>query len=307
MGTVVAVLRGGPSLDHKASLKSGQLVLDYLYESPGTHRDIYIDKEGIWHDRGRVVDPHKVITTVDLVFNALHGPYGEDGSVQKILMQHKVPFTGSRSLPCFICSHKVLSKETVKDRGVSVPRYVLCEKEEELEVKGALAVRNFGLPMVVKSVFGEGSHWVKIVTTPEELYHAANELLSHGPIVFEEFIRGKEASVYLVEGFRNEPLYLTPPVEIQNIQGAWRETCPGSFTRPQREELEASAREIFKALDLRHYAKIDFLVTPHKVYFLEANALPKFYEGSLFSKALRSVGATPQDFVAHIQSLALNR
>lgn len=305
MGNVVAVLRGGPSLDHKASLKSGQLVLDYLYESPGTHRDIFIDKDGTWHDRGRPVDPHKVVTTVDMVFNALHGPYGEDGKVQKILMQHKVPFTGSRSLPCFLCSHKVLSKETVKERGVSVPRYVLCEKEEDLELKGAQAVRNFGLPMVVKSVFGEGSHWVRIATKPEELYRAADELLEHGPVVFEEFIRGKEASLYLIEGFRENPLYSTPPLEIQNINGTWTETCPGVFTRGQREELEAASREIFKALDLRHYAKIDFLVTPKSIYFLEANALPKFYEGSLMSKALSAIGSSPKEFVAHIQGLAL--
>lgn len=307
MSSVVAVLRGGPSLDHKASLKSGQLVLDYLYESPGTHKDIYIDKEGAWHDRGRVVDPHKVLSMVDLVFNALHGPYGEDGEVQKLLGQYKVPFTGSKALPCFICSHKALSKETIKERGIAIPRYVLCEKEEELEQQGAVAVRNLGLPIVVKSVFGEGSHWVRVATTPEELYRASEELLEHGPVVFEEFIRGKEASVYAIEGFRDTPLYTIPPIEIQNIDGKWVERCPGSFTRNQREEIEASSREIFKALDLRHYAKIDFMITPHSVYFLEANALPKFHEEALFAKALESIGSTPKEFVAHIKDLALKR
>jgi D-alanine-D-alanine ligase len=307
MSNTVAVLRGGPSLDHKASLKSGQLVLDYLYSSPGTHRDVFIDKDGVWHDRGRPVDPHKVLTMVDLVFNALHGPYGEDGEVQKILNQHKIPFTGSTSLPSFICSHKALSKETVKDRGIDIPRYVLCEKEDELEEKGAIAVRNLGLPIVVKSVFGEGSHWVRIATTPEELYMASQELIEHGPIVFEEFIRGKEASVYIIEGYRDTPLYLVPPVEIEKINGEWVDRCPGSFTREQREEIEASTKEVFKALDLRHYAKIDFLITPRKVYFLEANALPKFYEGSLFSKALASVGSNAEEFIAHVKDLALKR
>jgi len=305
MSSVIAVLRGGPSLDHKTSLKSGQLVLDYLYESPGTHRDIYIDKEGTWFDRGRVADPHKVLNMVDLVFNALHGPYGEDGTVQKILAQHKVPYTGSAALPAFTCSHKVLSKETVKNQGVSVPRYVLCEKDEDLEMQGAVAVRNLGLPLVVKSVFGEGSHWVRIATTPEELYRASAELIEHGPILFEEFIKGKEASVYLVEGFRDTPLYMTPPMELQKINDEWTERCPGSFTRTQQEEIEASSKEIFKTLGMRHYGKIDFLITPHTVYFLEANALPKFHEGSLFSKALGSVGATPKEFVAHIKDLAL--
>tara|TARA_B100000745_G_scaffold244915_1_gene167087 strand:+ start:1398 stop:2321 length:924 start_codon:yes stop_codon:yes gene_type:complete len=307
MSSTVAVLRGGPSLDHKASLKSGQLVLDYLYESPGTHRDIYIDKDGTWFDRGRVADPHKVLNMVDLVFNALHGPYGEDGTVQKILSQHKIPYTGSAALPSFTCSHKVLAKETVKEHGVPIARYVLCESEEDLEMQGAVAVRNLGLPLVVKSVHGEGSHWVRIATTPEELYRASEELIKHGPIQFEEFIKGKEASVYMVEGFRDNPLYMIPPIELQKIDGEWVERCPGNFTRTQREEIEASSKEVFKALNMRHYGKIDFLITPHTVYFLEANALPKFHEGSLFSKALESIGSNSKEFVAHIKDLALKR
>lgn len=307
MSNVVAVLRGGPSLDHKQSLKSGQLVLDYLYESPGTHKDIYIDKEGTWFDRGREADPHKVLNMVDLVFNALHGPYGEDGTVQKILTQHNIPFTGSRALSSFTCSHKVLAKETAKERGVPVPRYLLCEKEEDLELQGALAVRKLGMPLIVKSVFGEGSHWVRVVTTPEELYRASSELIEHGPVMFEEFIRGREASVYVIEGFRDTPLYMIPPTEIQKINGEWIDTCPGNFTRSQREEIEATSREVFSALDMRHYGKIDFLITPNTTYFLEANALPKFHEGSLFSKALESIGSNPKEFVAHIKDLALKR
>lgn len=307
MSSVVAVLRGGPSLDHKASLKSGQLVLDYLYESPGTHRDIYIDKDGTWFDRGRIADPHKVLSMVDLVFNALHGPYGEDGTVQKILAQHKIPFTGSGALSSFTCGHKILAKEAVKERGVSVPRYVLCEKEEDLEMQGAIAVRNLGLPLIVKSVFGEGSHWVRVATTPEELYRASEELIAHGPIAFEEFINGKEACVYLIEGFRDTPLYMVPPMELTKVEGVWQQRCPGNFTRSQKEEIEASSKEIFKALNMRHYGKIDFLITPHSVYFLEANSLPKFYEGSLFAKALESVGSTPKEFVGHIKELALQR
>ena len=305
--SVVAVLRGGPSPCHKASLRSGQTVLDVLYEFPGTHRDVYIDREGTWYERGRPVEPEQVLTMVDVVINALHGPYGEDGTVQKILARHNPCYSGSAALGAFLASHKALARDFAGKRDIPTPRAILLESEGEVPHALSEGVRRFGLPLVVKSVFGEGSHWVRIATTLDEVSDAVEELLPVGPVLIEEFVRGKEASMFLLEDFRGKRLYTFPPHEIRKTSRDWHTSCPGSFSLREKELLEAFAQEMFRGLGLRHYARIDFIVTPRNVYFLEANALPKFSANSLFAKTLASVGATEKDFVLHVKDLASQR
>lgn len=301
----IAVVRGGPSLDHKASLKSGQLILDILREEPGMHRDIYVDRDGSWNERGRPVNPASVLRLVDGVINALHGPYGEDGTIQKIFTQHAIPYSGSKVLPSFLASHKALAKNLIEDEGIATPRDVLLESPEDIIQKVPEAIRAFGHLLAVKSVFGEGGHYVRITTNPQEAERAARELVEHGPVLLEEYIRGREVSVYVTEDFRGESVYVFPPLELVRNGNTFNEVCPAQLTKPQREAIADLAKHVFKTLDLRHYAKIDFFMTPHNMYFLEANALPKIHENSLFSKTMSSVGSTAQEFVHHIKNLAL--
>src|SRR3989338_5863250 len=91
----VAVLRGGPSPLYDISLKTGAHVLKLLESSPDKYEplDIFISKEGEWHTRGVGKEPHKALAYSDLVFNALHGAYGEDGQVQQLLDSMNIPYT----------------------------------------------------------------------------------------------------------------------------------------------------------------------------------------------------------------------
>ena len=305
MAHVFAVLRGGPSPDHTASLQSGQVVLDTLFQRPGTHKDIYIDRNGIWHDRGRPVNPEHCLRLVDVVFNALHGEYGEDGTVQRVLEQYHIPFTGSHNLSAFLASHKALAKEIALEEHIPTPKYILHEAEDNMEESIAAAIRSLGLPLAVKSVFGEGSHYVRIASTKDEALYALNELSPHGPVLLEEYITGKEISLFIVEGFRGVPFYTFPAVEVLYRNNEWMSECPGNVTKEEYEILSTTAQKIFSTLQLRHYAKIDFILTPHIIYFLEANALPKLHKKSLFTKALASVGAQHDEFIDHLEGLAL--
>jgi D-alanine-D-alanine ligase-like ATP-grasp enzyme len=99
MKTRVAVLRGGPSSEYDVSLKSGQTVLSALRKLEEKYQvhDVLIDKQGIWYLAGLPIKPESLAYTVDVVFNALHGEYGEDGTVQKIFENIHLPFTGSGS------------------------------------------------------------------------------------------------------------------------------------------------------------------------------------------------------------------
>ena len=305
MAASFAVLRGGPSPDHKASIKSGQVVLDVLRDRQGMHRDIYIDREGVWNERGRPVSPEQVLRLVDGVINTLHGPYGEDGTVQKLLRQHAMPFSGSEALPSFFASHKALAKEMMAEEGLETPRYFLVESPEDRQHKISEAIRHLGHLLIVKSIYGEGGHWVRVCTSAAEIEAAVDELLTYGPVLLEEYIRGREATLFLVEGFRGDDIYTCSPLEIAREGNQFVQKCPGSFSRIEREQLEVYARHIFKTLGLRHYGKIDFLVTPHTIYFLEANSLPKIHNRSLFKEALEAMGGTQEEFVRHLEGLAL--
>ena len=106
----IGVLRGGPSSEYEVSLKTGANVLKALSE---THRplDIFISKDGKWHREGVERTPDHALLGVDVVFNALHGEYGEDGKVQQILQQLGIPYTGSDSIASALAMNKVLSKK----------------------------------------------------------------------------------------------------------------------------------------------------------------------------------------------------
>ena len=130
--TKVAVLRGGPSGEHDVSLKTGKSVIENL-----PHKyvpiDVYIDKEGIWHIEGIPVKPEKVFADVDVVFNAMHGAYGEDGQVQQLLEHFKIPFTGSGALASAVGMNKILAKEVFKQHGIKTPLHTTIKLGEEIK------------------------------------------------------------------------------------------------------------------------------------------------------------------------------
>src|SRR5690349_680304 len=114
MKTVVGVLRGGPSSEYEVSLKSGSSVLSSLSKDSYDVRDIFIDRKGQWHLHGAPVTPEQALRSVDVVFNAMHGEYGEDGQVQRALDALNVPYTGSNALASSLAFDKHKTKEAVK-------------------------------------------------------------------------------------------------------------------------------------------------------------------------------------------------
>ncbi|HEY6018698.1 MAG TPA: D-alanine--D-alanine ligase, partial [Candidatus Paceibacterota bacterium] len=111
MRTVVGVLRGGPSSEYEVSLKSGASVLAALPKDKYEARDIFIDRTGAWHNRGIAASPDKALAGVDVVFNTIHGEYGEDGQLHEILEPLGVPYTGADRLSSVLAFNKARTKE----------------------------------------------------------------------------------------------------------------------------------------------------------------------------------------------------
>ncbi|MHB8660607.1 MAG: D-alanine--D-alanine ligase family protein [Minisyncoccota bacterium] len=318
MQTIVGVLRGGPSREHEVSLKSGAAILANLPEDRFTARDIYIDKSGQWHDRGRPVAPERVLRQLDVALIGLHGEYGEDGEVQKLLERFGVRYAGADSFGSYLAMHKLMAKMRAKEAGLFTPEFRHLDRAADSATATHEIIRNFHQPVVVKPVGWGSSVGISIAGGYAPVLAAIERLLADDApsILVEERIRGKEATVGVVEGLRGEALYALPPVEIippegdffsydAKYSGESREVCPGNFTRVAAEELRRAAKVMHCALGLRHYSRSDFIVASKGIYYLETNTLPGLTTESLLPKSLAAVGVSLSAFLSHLVDLAL--
>ncbi|MBU0750244.1 D-alanine--D-alanine ligase [Patescibacteria group bacterium] len=319
MNTTVGVLRGGPSKEHEVSIKTGHAIVTNLSRDDYTVRDIYIDRSGVWHMRGVPTTPERALQSVDAVIIGLHGEYGEDGEVQKLLERYGIPYTGSDSFSSYVAMHKVMAKEKAKEAGLLTPKYRFIEDGSDIETVAAEIVRTFPQPVVVKPVKWGSSVGVSIISGYVPLVDAITALLEEGSggVLVEELIKGTEATAGVVEGLRGEELYSLPVVEIvpadahsffsydAKYSGQTREVVPGNFSRPIADQIMQQARTAHEALGLRHYSRSDFIVSPKGIYYLETNTLPGMTEESLLPKSLAAVGVGFSDFLRHLVELAL--
>jgi D-alanine-D-alanine ligase len=314
----VGVLRGGPSSEYEVSLKSGKSVIDNLSNKYEV-LDIFISKDGVWHYQGVPIKPVDIFKKVDVIFNALHGAYGEDGMVQKILDQFSIPYTGSTALASAIGMNKVLSKKIYKSNNLKTPLHTVISKKNNLPSEILKLFKSFPMPAIVKPVSGGSSVGTAIAKTLLELESAIDDALQYSDqALIEEFIFGREATCGVVDNFRNESIYSLLPVEIRKpsnatffdydakYSGKSEEICPGNFTAVEKEMIQKIAKEAHKALGLRHYSRSDFIIHPKRgIYILETNTLPGLTSESLLPKSLQAVGCSLSDFFDHLIKLAL--
>jgi D-alanine-D-alanine ligase len=318
-GTVVGVLRGGPSREHDVSLLTGHAIIANLPRDRFTIRDIYIDKHGAWHERGKPSTPADILRSMDVAVIALHGEYGEDGGVQKLLEKFNVPYTGSDSFASYFAMHKVFAKERAKQVGIKTPKYQFIQQGQNPETFAYEITRTFSQPVVVKPLSWGSSVGISIVSGYAPIHRAIAQLLDESDgVLVEEYIRGTEATAGVVQGLRGEELYALPAIEIipphgdffsyeSKYSGRTSEICPGRFSRSVTEQLQNAAKVMHQALDLRHYSRSDFMVAPSGIYYLETNTLPGLTKESLLPKSLQAVGVPLSDFLTHVVELALQQ
>lgn len=320
MRTVVGVLRGGPSSEYEVSLKSGAAVLRAIDTELFEPRDIFIDKTGQWHSHGIVVPPERALSGIDVALNAMHGEYGEDGEAQKLLDMLGVPYTGSNARASALAFNKARTKQEVKKLGVRTPRALLVDIDDargDTENLAFRIFRTFPHPAIVKPVIGGSSVGTTVVDNYHALALALGAAFSISPqVLVEEFIRGREATVGVIDDFRGEKIYGLFPIEIipakgrpffdyhAKYSGESIERVPGHFTSEEKAELTRLAKLVHEGLGLAHYSRSDFIVSRRGIYFLEINTLPGLTEESLLPKAIHAVGSKLSEFLSHVVSLA---
>lgn len=311
----VAVLRGGPSEEYSVSMQTGKAVLDALQTGDYYAKDIVITKNGEWLDEGFVRSPDRILDTVDVAFVALHGRYGEDGQVQKILQRLGIPFTGSRSLPSGIAFNKELTKNTLRPHAIKMPRHRrlniadLSYIEEEIDD----IFNDIGSELFIKPLANGSSLGASYVPNKDTFMKVIAELPhSSEHYLIEEFIRGKEATVGVLNRFRDEEVYVLPVVEIvppnrepmfsheNKYNGMTEEIVPGRFSYHEKAQLAEIAARVHQIIGCDNYSRSDFIIRDGEVYFLEVNTLPGLTPESLFPKAAAAVGLEFKQLVNHL-------
>ncbi len=292
----IGVVRGGPSHEYDVSLQSGANVLKFLAE---THEpiDIFISREGVWHVAGIPRSPEKILQNIDVVFNALHGEYGEDGTIQQIFDTYSIPHTSSDTFSSRIAMSKPLSKEHAVAAGIKTPISFIVTQDDSIAEKAKEIFASLPQPLIVKPTCSGSSFGLYKTNSFSELLSALEAVLSeHGSAIVEEFIAGKDVSCNVLNNFRDQKIYTFPPVSLGDVV----------LSHDENQLLQNTAQKIHQKLGLLHYSESDFIVSPRRgVYFLEVNTLPALTQDSLLPKSLAAVGSNMKEFLHHILSLAL--
>lgn len=311
----VAILRGGMSSEFSVSMRTGAALLEHIDRGRYLPLDVIVTKNGSWLYEGRERKPEHLLSTVDVVCNALHGTYGEDGTIQRFLDRHGIPYTGSKALASSIAMNKVLTKECLAAHNITMSPHVRVSRDRIRDLGTIIdSIHSmFGPEYVVKPINAGSSHGTYMVKSPKELHQALHDALSlYDEVMVEKRIRGREATCGVIENYRDQRHYALPPIEIivqpgvdffnQDVKynGSTLELCPSQFSPIVKKKIMDVTISVHQILGLSQYSRSDFMIADTDVYFLEVNTLPGLTTESLLPKAIHAVGGTYRDFITHL-------
>jgi len=325
----VAVLAGGRSSEHEVSRSSAASVRDGLLA--GGHEVEWVDvgEDGVWRhgDRALSVTPGGGLLSADVVFPVLHGPFGEDGTVQGLLESLDVAYVGAGVAASAVCLDKVLFKRLMRASG-TVPQVDFVGVEERAWLERGEQVlselERLGLPVFVKPAHLGSSLGIARVSEPAQLADALTEAFAHdGLVIVEEMGAGIEAEGSVLERLREEhdggaPALASQPGEIV-LPGGWYDFRakyePGGMELrvPARISDTAAARvrelalEAFAYVGCEGLARVDFFVDGEQVLVNELNTMPGFTPTSVYAKLLEHSGVAYPELVERLCRLALER
>jgi D-alanine-D-alanine ligase len=298
----VAVVMGGPSSEREVSIASGTGVMRALaslgYEAKS------LDFDGRFIDALREIRP-------EIVFNALHGLGGEDGTVQGILEWMKMPYTGSGVTSCALAMDKHLTKKLLAAEGLPTPAW------DAFDLAGGslpLLPGTLDLPIVVKPRAGGSSSGISIVRTHEQWTAGVIEAAERTTeIIAEEYVAGREFTCGILG---EEPLPVTEIVPADEFYsydakykpGGSRHICPAAIDPDLAHRLQMLAISVHRMIGLRDYSRTDFIVSREgRPYILEVNALPGLTPTSLIPEECAAIGIGYEALIERLLNAALNR
>ncbi len=326
----VAVLFGGFSDERTVSLLSAKNVLVHL--SPELYHvsslDVVSEKEWHWSgDEGakRVLnldqdEDREFLKTFDVLFNVLHGDFGENGQLQSFLDSLGVCYTGSGVVASQLTIDKVATMKKVAVLGMKVPPFFCANKDTPIEAIAKDIQRQFGYPAIIKPNSGGSTLGVSLVQRREELAAALEKSLQFSPeIIVQQYIFGREFTCGILGNSSEEGFLTLPPVEIiiknqifdfndKYFSKETQEICPAPIDRDLTKKIEELALQAHHVLGCDGLSRSDFRMSGKgEVFFLETNTSPGMAEVSLCPKEALAYGMALPQFLDHIVALARSR
>ncbi|MED1917596.1 D-alanine--D-alanine ligase [Bacillus thuringiensis] len=282
----IGVIMGGISSEREVSLKTGQEMINHL------DRTRYEAVPIVVTQRADLITQIQQ-EGIDFALLALHGQYGEDGTVQGALETLGIPYTGSGVLASSLCMNKQLSKMLLKEAGIQTPAGLYWK-----DVYDPQAVKQLSYPVIVKPNMGGSSIGVQLVHNEKELLSAVQEArhLDQG-ILIEPYLKGTELTCAILDG------EVLPIIGIRSAHSEWfdyrakyedggAEEKVIELPSVTQQRVSEAALASYRLLQCKVYARVDMILCENMPYVLEVNTLPGMTANSLFPKSAAAAGMT---------------
>tara|TARA_Y100000590_G_scaffold68465_1_gene74623 strand:+ start:13154 stop:14074 length:921 start_codon:yes stop_codon:yes gene_type:complete len=306
MKKLVAVLMGGLSGERKISFLTGKACSDALKKKG--FKVVNLDAKGNFAKQINKLKP-------DIIFNALHGEFGEDGIVQSVLESFKIPYTHSGVLASSLAMDKELSRVIFKKNGLKVPKYFLLQRGYENDFKKKIINKKIKFPIVIKPISEGSSLGVYICKNYKQFKKKYKKLINHyNRILVEEFIPGREIQVAVMGNRPLGAIELVPKREFYDYTAKYSSSAktkhimPAPLPPKQYKEVLNLAGKAHKLLGCKGITRSDFRFSKNKFYLLETNTQPGMTKLSLVPEIARYCGINFEDLVAWmIKDASYNR
>ncbi len=291
---VVAVVLGGPSSEAEISRVTGAAIANALREKGYNAQEVELE-------------PANLIPTLEkmgakVVFNAVHGMYGEDGRLQSILEAAGMPYTGCGVLASAVAMDKAATKRFLQSANISTPRCLIINRRDakDLDAVEAKILEQFSIPVVIKAATQGSSIGVHIVKDAKDVKEAVSDCFKYSAdVLVEECIKGKELTVAMMEDgdeIRCLPVIWIAPhsgaydFHSKYTKGATDYHCPAPLSEEVTAHVQKLALDTYKVLGLSGVARVDVMLDENNQgYVLEANTIPGMTATSLVPKAAAAV------------------
>lgn len=303
----VAVIKGGRSLERAVSLRSGARVEDALGS---------LGHDVVALDAGSGLVRELKSQRPDVAFIALHGPGGEDGTVQELLEILGIPYTGPGVAACRRSMDKVATKHILREQGIPTPDWVAFNATAFRELGAADALEEIeaglGFPLVIKPAGQGSSLGVRFAAAKEEVPEALVAAFSYDEaVLLERHVRGRELAVSVLDG-EALPIVEAVPREADQFNyearyeiGRTTYTCPAELEPAAAEAVAAAAAATWDALGCSGFARVDVMLGEAGPEVIEVNAIPGLTDTSLLPMACEAAGLSFERFVGRALELAV--
>lgn len=279
----IGVIMGGISSEREISLRTGNEIAANLDADKYEIKTIIIDKKE---------DLMEKVKDIDFALLALHGKFGEDGTVQSVLQTLNIPYSGCNVLSSAVCMDKDMTKKVIKAAGINTANWVMVRDENNYN---EAAVDELGLPVVVKPNSGGSSVATNLIYNKNEIKDAIAEALKYDKeVMVEEYIKGDEITCCILNGEMLPVIAIRPQSTFFDYTSKYSDGGAEEVVVELQADLHAvvekMALDCWESLKCSVYARVDMLIRDGIPFILEVNTLPGMTKNSLFPKSAKAAG-----------------